>query len=811
MKSLWQDIRYGLRMLAKSPGFTIVIVLTLSLGIGASVAIFSVVDRVLVHPVVLKDADRLFTVGEVNAQQPRTCAVSGPVLRQLLGLTDFFEEVAAYETSQLALIRGDAPSLVWGYEVTPNFFSWFRARPLLGRTFVEGEGTLGRRDVVVLNHSFWRHEFGGDPNIIGTSIPLSNETFVPGEGQLIRSFTVIGVMPPEFQFPSANWGQPNPNGYWVPAEPGAERPPRPWDYAVRNRTALARLRGGADTAQVEAVLHALAARNAVDFPQTNKGWDFKLSPLSRLFSTADFRVTVAALAAAVGIILFLACANAANLLLVRAENRGREFVIRAAVGAGRRRLIRQLLTESVILGVLAGTAGLLLVFWVLRILSAHLPAELPRLREIGLDGRAFGSILLLSLATGILFGLMPAWRVARAGTSETLRSAGHGYTLGRERRLFQRGLIVAQIALTLVLLFSMGLMFQSVSRFLRVEPGYDPRNLLGFMVTHWNTDPPERDAKLDRLRDAFKALPGVTSVAVSATGLYREIEPGGNAAPIPIHHTLVRVRDSDYFRTCRIPLRRGRTFQSTDATGSVAIVSESLAKRLWPGEEAVGQWFQPTSRAERCEVVGVVGDVTDDPERGPELAYYEPYEKTGGRSQCSYFTLRTATDVSSLIPAVRKTLWQLDPMTIPPEMMLPQASFTALVQPRETFLRFLSASAAVSLALAVIGIYGVLAHLVACRTHEIGVRMALGATARSVLAMAMRQGAVLIVMGLSAGSLAAFLTARLIQSKLFGVSTTDMATLVGVALLLTAAALTACYVPARRASKVDPIVSLRYE
>jgi putative ABC transport system permease protein len=533
--------------------------------------------------------------------------------------------------------------------------------------------------------------------------------------------------------------------------------------------------------------------------------------LSHLFSTADFRVTVAALAVAVGIILFLACANAANLLLVRAENRGREFVIRAAVGAGRGRLIRQLLTESVILGALAGTAGLLLAFWVIRILSVHLPAELPRLREIGLDDRAFGFALLLSLATGILFGLMPAWRVARAGTSEMLRNAGHGYTLGRERRLFQRGLIVAQIALTLVLLFSMGLMFQSVSRFLHVEPGYDPTNLLGFMVTHWNTDPPERDARLDRLRDAFKALPGVTSVAVSTTGLRREIELGGNAAPIPIHHTLVRVRDSDYFRTWRIPLKRGRTFQSADATGSVVIVSESLAKRLWPGEEAVGQWFQPTSKAERCEVVGVVGDVTDDPERGPQLAYYEPYEKAGERSQCSYFTLRTATDVSSLIPAVRKTLWQLDPMTIPPEMMLPQARFAALVQPRETFLRFLSASGAVSLVLAVIGIYGVLAHLVACRTHEIGVRMALGATATSVLTMALRQGATLIVIGLSAGTLAAFLTARFIQSKLFGVGTTDPTTLVGVALLLTAAALTACYVPARRASKVDPIVSLRYE
>jgi putative ABC transport system permease protein len=421
-------------MLVKSPGFTIVIVLTLSLGIGASVVIFSVVDRVLLHPVVLKDADRLFTIGEINAQQPRTAGVSEAVLRQLLGLTDLFEEVAAYETSQLALIRGDAPALVWGYEVTPNFFSWFRAQPLLGRTFIQGEGTPGRRDVVVLGHSFWRHEFGGDPDILGKSIPLSNETFGPGEGQLIRSFTVIGVMPPEFRFPSANWGQPNPNSYWVPTEPAPEGPLRPWDY-VGNWTTLVRLRAGVDTPQTEAVLHTLAARNAANFTPTGKDWDFELRPLSRLFSTADFSLTVAALATAVGIILLLACANAANLLLVRAENRGREFVIRAAVGAGRGRLIRQLLTESIMLGIIAGAAGLLLAFWGYRVLSVHLPAELPRLREIGLDGRAFGFALLLSPATGVLFGLMPAWRVARAGTSETLRNAGHGYTVGRERRL----------------------------------------------------------------------------------------------------------------------------------------------------------------------------------------------------------------------------------------------------------------------------------------------------------------------------------------------------------------------------------------
>jgi predicted permease len=354
-------------------------------------------------------------------------------------------------------------------------------------------------------------------------------------------------------------------------------------------------------------------------------------------------------------------------------------------------------------------------------------------------------------------------------------------------------------------------MVQSVSRFLHVEPGYDPKNLLRFMVTHFNAKPAERDAKLDQLRDAFEALPNVASVALWTHGRRTNVRPCGRDESLPVRHTLVSIRSGNCFETWRIPFKRGRTFDRSDAASSAVVINETMARMLWPGEEAIGQWFEPTDGSERYRVVGVVGDVVDDPERGAQAKYYEPYERPGGRTGSSIFTLRTVTDPAALIPAVRKTLWRLDRTTIPPEMRLPEGTFASLVQPRRTFLRFLGFFAAVGLALAAIGVYGVLAHLVACRTHEIGVRMALGATRMDVLTMTLRQGALLIAAGLGVGSLGAFVATGLIQSKLFGVSTSDPLTFAIVSLFLTTVGLAACYIPARRATKIDPINALRYE
>jgi len=797
-------------MLARNPGFAVAVVLLLALGIGACTAIFSVVDKVLVRPLPLSDAGRLLTIRETQAGRPRAFGVSGSVFQQLLEFTDQFDELSAYRDNQLALVRTHAPAMIWGFEVTPNFFSWLRTEPFLGRTFASGEGVLGKQDMVVLSHGFWKREFGGDPDIIGKSIPLSNETFVPGPGQLIRSFTVIGVMPPKFQFPSSNWGQRDANSYWRPRDLAAEVfPPR--NRWAHSWTVLARPETNVSTTQVEAALGTLAARNAADFPQASKGWLFEVRPLNRLFWTADFRLTMASLGVAIGIVLFLACANVANLLLARMVSRNREFAIRAAVGAGQGRLMRQLLTESVLLAMLGGTAGLLVALWGRHVLCAYLPAELPRLREISLDGWAFGFAILLAIVTGVLFGLVPAWRVARTGTSGMLRDAGYGYTAGRERRLFQRGLVVTQIALTLVLLFGAGLMLKSVSRFLHVEAGYDPKNLLQFMVTHFNTEAAERNAKLSQHAEALAALPGVLNVTVCTHGTYEAVVLAGRDEPLPVRHTFVKVRDGDFFETWRIPVHRGRAFDHSDMTGTTVVINATMGRMLWPGEEAVGRWFQPANGSERCQVVGVVGDIVENPEQEPQPHCYEPYERLKHRPMSSVFTLRAATDPSALIPAVRKTLWQLDQSTVPAEMRLPEGRFASLVQPRSVFLRFLGCFAIIGLALAAIGVYSVLSHQVAARTHEIGVRIALGASKRDVLILAFYQGIFPITVGLVVGSLGSFMAGRLIQSKLFGVDATDPLTFITVCILLMVIGLIACQIPAWRASKVDPMVALRYE
>lgn len=806
-----QDLRFAVRQLRKNPGFTTVAVLTLALGIGANTALFSVVDKVILRPLPMKDAGRLQTIREVNPQEARNApGVSGPVFQELLAFTNVFEDLAACKIEQLALMREGGPQLIWGADVTPGFFSWFRAKPLLGRTFAAGDGAPGSRDLVVLNHAFWQSEFGGDPEIIGKAVPLSNEPFTPMPGTEVRSFTVVGVMPPEFRFP--NWNG-NRCDFWRPRDIAAEHISRPeiqrW---VRNWTMLARLQPGVSAIQALPVLDTLAQRNAADFPQTSKDWRFETRPLSSLFHTADYRLTVDSLSVAIGVVLLLACANTANLLLARARNRNREFAIRAAVGAGRGRLIRQLLTESVVLAALGALAGSLIAIWGVHILSAHLPGELPVLREITLDGSALLFGILLALGAGIIFGLAPAWRVARPTAGEMLRDAGYGQTTRPERVFFQRGLVVGQIALSLALLVGAGLMLRSVSRFLNVEPGYDPKGLLRFMVTHANEQPASIIAKTRQLREAFEALPGVTAATITTYGRSGEVKLPGRDTIYETQPALVGVGDADYFAVWRIPLTQGRRFTQEDTANTTsALINEAMAKTLWPDKSALGQWFNTRDGSKRLQVVGVVGDTVENPEKGAQPRFYEPYERIPHLAMSSVFTLRIATDPTTLIPAVRRTLWELDRGTIPPEMWLPEGQFRAQVKPRQTFLTLLGFFALTGVALAAIGIYGLLAHLVARRTREIGVRMALGATRSNVLALTLRQGGRLIALGVALGLVMSLAATRFIQSKLFGISPVDPVTLLAVVTLLSLIALLACWLPARRASRVDPMVALRYE
>lgn len=797
MPGFLHDVRFAGRILRQRPGLTLAAILTLALGIGANTALFTVVNRVFFHPVPLADADRLFTLRETGGQQGQSPGVSGPVYQQLVGYTDLFEEVAAVQMSQLTLVREGSPELIWGYEVTPGFFSWLRVEPLLGRTFQADEGAQGRRDVVVLDYGFWQRQFGGDPGIVGRSIPLSNEMSVPGPGNLMTVATVIGVMPKGFQFP--NWGT-NKCNYWKPMDLAGHTFEKPWDRMVRNWTALVRVRVGVRQEQVEAALAALASRNAAEFPKFATQWTFQLRSLNQFFSTADLKVTMISLGAAVLVVLLLACANIANLLLARTESRHREFAIRAAVGAGRGRLIRQLLVESALLSGLGGLAGFVTAIWGLQALVARLPAGLPQFQPIVLDEWAFGFATVLAVATGLLFGLVPAWRGSRQ-------------TPAPRRALFQRALVVTQVALSLPLLFGAGLMLQSVTRFLTVRPGYDPTNLLTFMVTHPNATAEERTLKLSAMTDAFRALPGVVSVSTSTGGGSGLVGVPGSSNRVAAGSQYIGVDGFDFFQTWRIPLVRGRAFRPDDlsqGSGGV-IVNETMARTLWPGEEATGKFFNVLNTpSQRYEVIGVVGDVVENPERPPEARYYAPYERSE-RSMFTLFTLRTASDPTAVIPDVRRALWRLDRLTFPPEMMLPEHSFDAMVLPRRTFLQLLGFFALVAVALAAVGIYGVTAHIAGVRTREMGVRLALGARPGQVRALVLRQGLRPVLFGLGAALLAAWWLTRLLESQLFGVTPHDPWTIaVGMITFLIIGTL-ACWIPARRASIVDPASVLRSE
>jgi putative ABC transport system permease protein len=808
IESVWQDVNFAIRGLRRTPGFTTATLLTLALGLGANTAIFSVADRVLLHPLPLPDAHRLFAVRERNPQRPYTPGLSGPAYQQIASLTSLIGEIAAFQSSQLALMEAGSPELIWGHDVTPGFFTWLRARPLLGRTFTAADARADGPRLVILSYEFWQRRFHGDPKIIGRPIHLSNETFAPAPGTLRTSSTVIGVMPEGFAFPQDRSGQPR--GFWKPVDLDARAFTQPWDRQLRNWTALVRLRPGVDPASFGAALDTLAARNRLDFSKFAAGWSFDAQPLAQLFSSTDFRVTVVSLALAVSIVLVLACANVANLLMTRAERRRQEFAIRTAIGAGQGRLLRQLLIESLLLAVAGGIVGWIAAIWGTGILAARLPAELPRLGPIGLDAKAFGVTLFLAVTTGVIFGLVPAWQASRPRLGEALKA--FALLTGRERRLFRYGLVFSQVALSVVVLVAAGLLLRSVSTFLSVSPGYDPRNLATLMVTHFNASSAERTTKLNRITEAFRALPDVQSLAVFTSMRTADIVMPGRAGSSSVGRTVVSTEPQDFFATYRIPLILGRGFDRRDtAPGSpTVIVNNAMAREMWPNTEAVGQVFADAKSPDRrFEVVGVVGDVIHNPERPPEPRFYEPYERVGTPTMDSFYTLRSRSAVVNLIPAIRATLWKLEPLTIPPEIGLLEDSYQSLVAPRQTLLQLLGFFAITAVLLTSVGIYGVISQSVASRTREIGLRLALGAQKRQVFGLIVGQGGRIVALGIATGLLAAPLVGGYLESKLFGVGATDLATFAMVAGVMGIVGLLACGLSARRAMHVDPSVNLK--
>ncbi|HWP42569.1 MAG TPA: ABC transporter permease [Blastocatellia bacterium] len=800
LEELGQDLRYGARMLVKNPGFTVVAVIMLALGIGANTAIFSVVNAVLLRPLDYEDPDRLVTVLENNWQKGWTrFAVAPGNFAAWREQNQVFEQMAAFTGSSFTLVGEGEPEQLPGTRASANLFALLGVKPALGRDFLPEEDHPGGERVVIVSHRLWQRRFGADPGLVGKPLTLNGQ-----------SYTVVGVMPAGFLFPNPR------TELWVPVAFSAG------DLGNRgghDYVAIARLKPGVTLEQAQTEMSAIAARLEEQYPETNAAWGARVTLLVEEV-VGDVRPALLALVCAVAFVLLIACANVANLLLARAAARQKEVAIRAALGSSRSRLLRQLLTESVLLSLLGGAFGMLLAAWGVDALVSLGPANIPRLSQVGIDGRVLGFAFLISLATGIIFGLAPALQASQTDLSESLKEGGRSSSAGAGSQRLRRLLVVAEVALALALLVGAGLMIKSFVRLSEVETGFDSQNVLTAQITLPQSRYDDRQQQAAFFRQVLariEALPGVESVGAASplpfTGdrLYSFIVEGHPTDNVPSANYYAV--SPDYFVTMGIPLLKGRFFTEADMAESprVAIINETMARRYFPDEDPIGKRMNITNGPEVMrEIVGVVGDVKQyglDTQSPAQM--YEPYLQRPYPGMT--LVVRAASEPAGLIDAVRREVLAVDKEQPIARAQTMEEIIAKSVAPRRFSVILLAAFAAVALTLAAVGIYGVMSYLISQRTHEIGVRMALGAGRRDVLRLVVGQGMRLALLGVGIGLLAAFALTRLMESLLFGVSATDPLTYIVVALLLATSALLACYVPARRATKVDPLLALRYE
>jgi putative ABC transport system permease protein len=803
METLFKDIQYGIRSLLKHPGFTTVAVITLALGIGANSAIFSVVSAVLLRPLSYPDSEQIVMFDGINPAQGITQSnMSVPDFADWQSQNQVFEQMAGFVTGGSVLTNGDETERVRGTAVTADFFPLMRTNAGTGRALQADDAQKGRDDVVVLSHGLWQRRFGGDQNVIG------NKVIVGGE-----SATIVGVMPAGFDYPSQT-------ELWVPfpLEPAAERRDN------RYLNIIARLKPGVTLAAAQAQMDTINQRLAQTYVETNSGSGVKLTLLRERLVGA-LRSSLLLLLGAVAFVLLIACANVANLLLARATVRHKEIAVRTALGASRFRIIRQLLTESVLLSIIGGAVGLLLSVWLTKLLIALSPPNSPRFDEIRPDARVFAFTLGLTLLTGLLFGLAPALQASRIDLNERLKEGGRSGASGAGHNRIRSLMMVSEIALSFVLLVGAGLLIKSFMRLRDVSPGFNPTNVLSVRVSLPGAKYPQGEPRVQMLRQTIehlKSVPGVQSAgAVLSLPLGGDtfnvgrsfIREGRPATPEESANATYLVATPDYFRTLQIPLSAGRLFtdQDSEQTPKVLIVNESMARQLWPGESPLGKRIT-IWRDEKFprEIVGVVGNTRPslDVEAGPQM--YVPYAQDANWSGMS-LVIRTNGEPASLAGAVRNEIHALD-KAIPVFNVKTMNDVLALsVGPRRTPMLLLSAFAGVALLLAMIGIYGVTAYHVTQRTQEIGIRMALGAQMSDVVKLILKGGMTMALVGIGVGLAGAFALTRLMSSLLFAVTPTDIATFVTVSLCLLVTALVACYLPARKATKVDPLVALRYE
>jgi len=803
MQTLWQDLRYSARMLLKQPGFTLIAVFTLALGIGANTAIFSVVNGVLLKPLPYREPERLVHVYRMQPPVTRS-PVSRPAWFDFAAQQQVFSEFAAHYGETFNLTGEGEAERVSGRRVTGNFFALFGQRPVLGRFLSTDDDRPGSPPVAVISYGLWQQHFGGDAGIIGSAVKLNGEMH-----------TVVGVAPPRFNFPRRA-------EIWTPARLAESQQGHSNKYLML----VGRLKDGVAQAQAEAQMNQIAAALARQDPNNYGQLTFLLSPLLDE-QVRDIRRGLWVLLAAVGCVLLIACANVANLQLARAAARQKEFAVRTALGAGRARLARQLLTESLLLALVGGALGALLALWGLDALLALAPPLLPRVAEVRIDWAVLGFTLLLSLLTGLLFGLAPAWHSARANVNEVLKAGVRGNS---SRSYTQRVLVVAEVAISLVLLIGAGLLITSARRLAAVSPGFDPENLLTAEISlpRLPMTPGEKpDAYRARKEQAdanfvkvtlqkLSSLPGVQTVGtindLPVTGQLTtsgDFIIAGKSMPNPLPVADRKWVSPDYFRAIGLALVKGRVFTERDTmeTPTVVLINETLANQFFAGEDPVGKQLILQNRQPK-EIVGVVKDARQwglDKPPSPEI-YVSTFQQPG---PLTTLVVRTNSDPASFGGAVRRAVREISPdapltkvraMTEVIADSLAQARFNTML---------MSVFAGVALLLALVGIYGVMAYATAQRAHEIGIRKALGAQTGDVLKLVVAQGMKLAFLGVGGGLVSAFALTRSMEALLFDVRPTDPTTFGAVTLLLLLVALAACWIPARRATKVDLMIALR--
>ena len=815
MDSLIKDIRFGMRGLMKRPGFTAIAVITLALGIGANSAIFSVVNAVLLRPLPFKDPDRLMVVWERRENSGRAnLPLSGHEYAAFKERTTSFEALTLIQPNGYNLTgRGD-PVVVDVGEVSTEFFSVFSVSPLLGRIFAPGEDRQSAK-VVVLGHKLWTERFGSDPNVVNQTVRMNDQ-----------SYTVIGVMPALELMPDV----------LVPIDmPGALR-----KVGKHSHQVVGRLKPGVTLDQAQADVANVAQMVEQEFPDANRGHGVQLVGLHEVI-TGEAQLPLLTLFGAVAFVLLIACANVANLLLSRAASRQREMAIRTALGAGRWRLIRLTLTESLLLGMFGGGLGLLAAVWIVTLLSKITAVDIPRLDRINIDNRVLLATLGFSIFTGLLTGIVPAWRTSESRLTQWIKDGMRG-SMSAGRRRVSSALVIAEVALAVVLLVGGGLMLKSFVQLLRVDPGFEPNHVLrlDFALPDLKyREPQQQIAFYNELIGRLQSLPGVESVgATSQTPL----NPGDNWSGFAIEgrpdppqgdrqQAALRTVSDEYFRTMQIPLRKGRFFNNSDArvalplirwfeqqpfpkrfdepqAAPAVIINETMARLYFPNEDPIGKRLRIVW-SPWIRIVGVVGDVRHtglNAPPNPEMYLSQLQEPQGSMAVMA----RTSGDPLQLAAAAREQMKAMDkdlPLTI---TTMDQLFANSLAGQRFNT-SLLGVFAAVALLLAMIGVFGVINYSVAQRTHEIGIRLALGAQRRDVFKLVVGQGLLLALVGVVLGTAGAVGLTRLIEGMLYGVSPTDGPTFVVVSLIVTMVAFLACYLPARRATRVDPLVALRYE